>query len=138
MSLPDELLATARVAHLATAGTDGRPHVVPICFVWRDGLIYTPLDLKPKRASDPRRLRRIRNILSNPRASIVVDRWDEDWSRLAYVLVEGEATLLEDGAEYRAAQAALLAKYPQYRALPLEGRPIVRIRAERVVAWPTP
>ena len=133
----DDLLASARVAHLATAGRDGRPHVVPICFVWRDGALYTPLDLKPKRRADPRRLRRVRNLLENPRASVVVDRWDEDWSRLAYVLVEGPAALLEEGAERDAAEAALFTKYPQYRALPLAGRPIVRVRAERVIFWPT-
>ncbi len=137
MPLADDLLATARVAHLATAAPDGRPHVVPICFAWRDGILYTPLDLKPKRSRDPRRLRRVRNLLANPRASVVVDRWDEDWSRLAYVLLEGEATLLEAGAERRAAEEALVAKYPQYRGQALAGRPIIRVRADHVVTWPT-
>ncbi len=132
----DELLAGARVAHLATADREGRPHVVPICFVWHAAAIYTPLDLKPKRARDPRRLRRVRNVLENPRAMVVVDHYDEDWTRLAYVLVEGAAALLEEGAERGAAEAALAAKYPQYAALPLAGRPILRIKAERVVAWP--
>lgn len=132
----DDLLASGRVAHLATAGRDGRPHVVPICFVWIGGALYTPLDLKPKRSTDPRRLRRVRNLLENPRATVVVDRWDEDWSRLAYVLVEGQAALLDTGAERDGAEAALVAKYPQYGALPLRGRPIIRIAGQRVIRWP--
>lgn len=135
---PADLLETARVAHLATSGRDGRPHVVPICFVWRSGILYTPIDLKPKRSSDPRRLRRVRNLIENPRASVVVDTYGEDWSRLAYVLVEGAATVLESGAEHRAAADALLAKYPQYAALPLGARPIVRVAATRIVRWPSP
>jgi coenzyme F420-0:L-glutamate ligase/coenzyme F420-1:gamma-L-glutamate ligase len=132
----DDLLASARVAHLATAGRGGRPHVVPVCFVWLTGALYTPLDLKPKRSADPRRLRRVRNLMENPRATVVVDRWDEDWSRLAYVLVEGQAALLDAGRERDDAEAALVAKYPQYRTLPLEGRPIIRIAGERVIRWP--
>ncbi len=136
-AIADDLLASARVAHLATADREGRPHAVPICFVWRAGALYTPLDLKPKRSADPRRLRRVRNLLENPRACVVIDRYDEDWSRLAYVQLEGPATLLEDGAERGAAEAALLAKYPQYETLPLAGRPIVKITAERVTTWPT-
>ena len=136
MPAGDDLLASARVAHLATADREGRPHVVPVCYVWRDGAVYTPVDLKPKRSHDPRRLRRVRNILENPRAMVVVDRYDEDWTRLAFALVEGEATILDAGDERRAAEDALVAKYPQYRALSLSGRPIIRVRAERIVRWP--
>lgn len=128
-------LREARVAHLATTSRDGRPHVVPIVFVWTDDVLYTPLDLKPKRSADPKRLRRVRNILENPRVAVVVDRYDEDWSRLAFALLEGEATLLASGAEYVRAAAALVAKYRQYRELPLEGRLIVRIVVQRTTRW---
>lgn len=123
------------MAHLATASREGRPHVVPIVFAWQGRVLYTPLDLKPKRSADPKRLRRVRNILDNPRVAVVIDRYDEDWSRLAFSLLEGRATLIESGAERDAAAEALAAKYPQYRELPLAGRPIVRIEVERVTTW---
>jgi PPOX class probable F420-dependent enzyme len=108
---------------------------MPICFVWLERSIYTPVDRKPKRRSDPRRLRRLRNLSENARAAVVVDRWDEDWSALAYAMVEGPASVLEVGAEWDAAAAALTRKYPQYRTLPLAGCPIIRISAERITTW---
>src|SRR6266571_1842062 len=77
-----ELLATARVAHLATSDQYARPHVVPIVFVWRDGVLYTPLDRKPKRDDDWHALRRVRNIETNGRVAIVVDRSEEHTSEL--------------------------------------------------------
>jgi PPOX class probable F420-dependent enzyme len=134
MPRSDDLLERGRVAHLATADQDGRPHVIPVCFVYIDGAIYTPLDLKPKRSSDPRHLRRVRNVLANHRAALVVDRYDEDWSRLAYVFVEGEAALVVDAAEEERASAALKAKYEQYRDVPIVG--VLRLRVEHTVAWP--
>jgi PPOX class probable F420-dependent enzyme len=130
----DDLLRTGRVAHLATADRAARPHVVPVCFAYLDGAIYTPLDLKPKRSSDPRRLRRVRNILANRRAALVVDRYDEDWSRLAYILVEGEATLVDDATEERRAAEALRDKYEQYREVPIVA--VLRLRVEHTVSWP--
>src|SRR6266542_6989770 len=130
-----ELLTTARVAQLATADQYARPHVVPIVFVWRDRFLYTPLDRKPKRDDDWHALRRVRNIETNGRVAIVVDRYDEDWSRLAWVLLEGIATILETGDERDKAATLLLAKYAQYETLPLEGRPIVRVDIERASEW---
>jgi len=130
-----ELLASARVAHLATSDQYARPHVVPIVFVWRDPLLYTPLDRKPKRDDDWHALRRVRNIETNGRVAIVVDRYDEDWSRLAWVLIEGIATILETGQERDAAAALLREKYEQYATISLEGRPVVRVAVERSVEW---
>jgi PPOX class probable F420-dependent enzyme len=129
------LLLTARVAHLATSDQYARPHVVPIVFVWSDDILYTPLDRKPKRDDDWHALRRVRNIETNGRVAIVVDRYDEDWSRLAWVMVEGVATILESGDERDAAAALLVAKYAQYETLPLDGRPIVRVEIERASEW---
>jgi PPOX class probable F420-dependent enzyme len=129
------LLGAGRVAHLATADAAGRPHVVPVCFVFRDASIYIVIDAKPKRTS-ARALRRVRNILENDRVALVVDDYEEDWARLRYVLVFGRASLLEpDAAEHGRALQALRAKYPQYRAMALEDRPVVKIRVERTVAW---
>jgi PPOX class probable F420-dependent enzyme len=130
-----DLLLTARVAHLATSDQYARPHVVPIVFVWSDHVLYTPLDRKPKRDDDWHALRRVRNIETNGRVAIVVDRYDEDWSRLAWVMIEGVATILESGEERDAAAALLVAKYAQYETLPLDGRPIVRVEIERASEW---
>jgi len=127
-------LRDARVGRLATADAEAWPHAVPVCFVLLDDACYIPLDEKPKR-TDVRRLKRVRNLAENPRAALVVDRWDEDWSRLAWVLVRGNATVLEPGAEQARAVAALRDKYPQYRAMWLDDAPVIRLHAERVRAW---
>ncbi len=129
------LLGSARVAHLATADQYARPHVVPIVFVLDGDHLYFPLDRKPKREDDWHMLRRVRNIETNGRVSIVVDHYDEDWTKLAWVLLEGVATILETGDEREAAAAGLTAKYPQYQGGGLDGRPIVRVVIERAVQW---
>jgi len=127
-----DLLATARVGHLATAGRDGRPHVIPVCFAWLPPFVYSAIDAKPKRTT---LLRRVRNIAETGRAALVVDRWSEDWKNLSYVLVEGPAELLEDGPERDEALILLTAKYPQYDDLPLVGNLVIKLTAERTVAW---
>lgn len=121
-----------RVAHLATADAQGRPHVVPVCFVYLDGHFYSVVDEKPKRT---RRLKRLRNIEENPQAALVLDEYGEDWSRLAWVMVQGRATVLEDGEEAQRAIAALRRKYQPYRSMALEGMPVIRITAERMISW---
>jgi PPOX class probable F420-dependent enzyme len=132
-----ELLTTARVAHLATSDQYAKPHNVPIVFVWREEILYTPLDRKPKRDDDWHALRRVRNIETNGRVAIVVDRYDEDWSRLAWVMLEGIATILESGEERDSAAKLLTEKYAQYKRLSLDGRPIVRVQIERGSEWPS-
>jgi len=129
-----DLLVAARVAYLATADQYARPHVVPIAFVYEHPHLYTPIDRKPKRSDDWRALRRVRNIETNGRVSVIVDRWDEDWSRLAWVMLEGTAELLEGGAERERAIARLAAKYPQYRDVAIDG-PVIRVNVERRVEW---
>ncbi|HUG56417.1 MAG TPA: TIGR03668 family PPOX class F420-dependent oxidoreductase [Candidatus Limnocylindrales bacterium] len=129
-----DLLDSARVAYLGTADQYARPHVVPIVFVYEHPHLYTPIDRKPKRSDDWRALRRVRNIETNGRVSVIVDRWDEDWSRLAWVLLEGTADLLEGGAERERAIARLAAKYPQYRDVAIDG-PVIRVTVERRVDW---
>ena len=128
----DDLLATARVGHLATASSDGRPHVVPVCFVWVPPFVYSAIDAKPKRTT---LLRRVRNIIASGRAAFVVDRWSEDWRQLAYVLIEGPAELIEDGQERDEALILLTAKYPQYDDLPLIDNLVIKVSAERTVTW---
>ena len=128
----ERFIAMQRVARLATADARGQPHVVPVCFVFLGGGFYIPVDEKPKRTL---RLKRLRNIQENPRVALLVDTYDEDWRGLAWVMVQGEAEVLEGGPECREAVAALREKYPQYRAMALEERPMVRIRPQRVIAW---
>jgi PPOX class probable F420-dependent enzyme len=128
----EDLLATARLGHLATASSDGRPHVVPVCFAWLPPVVYSAIDGKPKSTT---LLRRIRNIAETGRAALVVDRWSEDWKDLAYVLVEGPAEVLDDGQERDEALILLTAKYPQYDDLPLIGNLVIKLTAERTVGW---
>ena len=127
-------LSETPVGHLATADANGRPHVIPVCFSYDGQYIYSVLDAKPKRGSLTG-LRRVRNILANPQVSLVIDHYDEDWTRLWYLLVQGRAELVEDGPEPPAAIAMLREKYPQYREMPLEGNPVIQITPERVTGW---
>lgn len=128
------LLREARVARLGTADAGARPLVVPVCFVFDGGHVYTAIDAKPKRT---RELRRLRNIAQNRRVALLVDQWDEDWSRLMWVIVEGHAEILTAGPERAQALDLLLAKYPQYRAMDLTATagPAIRIAPEHVLAW---
>jgi len=136
MPNPDvaDTLGNARVARLATVDEVGRPHVVPIVFAYADGVLYSPIDAKPK-SVEATRLRRVRNIVANPRVQVLIDRYDEDWFQLGYAQVRGTATLLEDGEEHWRAVELLEAKYAQYADMPLEGRPVIRIAVEQVVTW---
>ena len=126
-------LASCRVGHLATADAQAIPHLVPVCFAVSGGALYITIDQKPK--GDVRALKRLRNIAENPVASFVADRWDEDWSRLGWVMLRGPAQILDDGAEHEQAQALLRSRYPQYRQMELSGLPVIAIRIERVTSW---
>jgi PPOX class probable F420-dependent enzyme len=124
-----------RSGRLATVDPQGQPHAVPICYALLDGIVYTPIDEKPK-TGDPRSLRRIRNILANPKVCLVVDHYeDDDWLRLAWLQVRGTASLVEDADERARALAALRARYRQYRAMALEELPLLRITPTRLVGW---
>ncbi len=130
------LLEEARVGHLATADHRGAPHVIPVCFtLYRDAL-YSVLDLKPKRTSLTR-LKRVKNILSNPQAALIVDHYQEDWQGLWYLLVTGTADLLVDGEERAGAIESLRSKYPQYQEMDIAENPVIRLTPERVVSWGT-
>src|SRR3712207_6374888 len=110
-----------RVGRLATAGRDGMPHVVPVCFALSGGTLYVTIDEKPKRRPGAV-LKRLRNIAENPAAAIVFDRYDEDWARLGWVMLRGRAEILAEGAEHDAAQALLRARYPQLARMRSEER----------------
>lgn len=138
-------VAAARRATLATTGSSGRSRLVPICLVVgpdaRDGRprIYSPLDEKPKRSDDPHDLGRVRDLLVLPEATLLVDRWSEDWGRLGWVRLDCRGQILEpephEREEHAAAVVALRAKYPQYGVQHLDDRPILRFTVDRAVAW---
>jgi PPOX class probable F420-dependent enzyme len=137
LDLPVEeraFVAVARVGHLATVSEGGEPHVVPVCFALDGDVVYIALDEKPKRVV-PQRLRRVRNIRASPRVMLLVDYYDEDWSKLGFVQLSGRAALLEGGREHENALALLRAKYEQYGGMELESRPLIRIALMASASW---
>ncbi|HKM70758.1 MAG TPA: TIGR03668 family PPOX class F420-dependent oxidoreductase [Stellaceae bacterium] len=126
-------LAGRRVGHLATADARATPHLVPVCFVVSEGALYITIDQKPK--GDVWALKRLRNIIENPVAAFVADHWDEDWTRLGWIMLHGPAEILADSAEHDRAQALLRSRYPQYRGMELADLPVIAIRIARVSSW---
>ena len=128
------LVRSARVGHLATADAGGQPYVIPICFVFDGRCFYSPIDEKPKR-SDPQNLKRLRNIREKPQVSMVIDRYDENWRKLAWIIIFGTARVIKSGARFRRAVILLRKKYPQYRSMKIDQLPIICITPKRVRAW---
>jgi PPOX class probable F420-dependent enzyme len=126
------LLDAAPVATLATVAPDGRPHLVPIVFARSGGVLWSPIDGKPKRGGA--QLARLRNVAHEPRVALLVEHYDADWRALWWIRVDGRASLVRGDA---AAEAALRAKYPQYRTVPLyAGEPLLlRIEPIRTTGW---
>lgn len=122
--------ARARVARLATAGGDGAPHLVPVTFAVESDRVFFAVDAKPKRSA---RLRRLRNIEENPRVSLLVDEYDENWERLWWVRGDGRARVLA-GEEAERPRELLRRRYPQYADVALDG-PVVEIVVERWSGW---
>ena len=128
-------LADQRVAHLATADAQARPHVVPVCFAVSRNRIYITMDDKPKR-TDSASLKRLRNIAENPAVALIADRYDDaDWSRLGWVMVRGDAEILGTGSEHATAQQLIRNRYPQMKAMALEKHPVIAIRIDQVTSW---
>jgi PPOX class probable F420-dependent enzyme len=124
-------LEEARSARLATVGTDGRPHVVPIAFAVDGDTVYFAVDAKPKRTTD---LKRLRNIAANPSVSVLVDHYEDDWEQLWWVRADGAARIIADTAEAGRALDLLARKYPQYRDARPPG-PVVAITIQRMTGW---
>jgi PPOX class probable F420-dependent enzyme len=128
------LIRSARVAHLATADRNGQPHVIPICFVFDGKHFYSPIDEKPKRVA-PSKLKRLKNIAENPNVALVIDHYDEDWRKLAYVLIFGRARVINRGIAHHQAVRLLRRKYSQYRRMAIDQRPLIVITTLRITAW---
>ncbi len=125
-----DALAGARVARLATLDA-GKPHLVPVVFAHRDGALWVPVDGKPKRHQ---RLKRLENIRANPRVSLLIDHYEEDWRALWWVRVDGHASVVRrEEAGFAGALAALRDKYPQYASVPITSA--IRIEIDRVSQW---
>lgn len=131
MTEPADRFAAAAVARLATVTPDGPPHVVPIVFAVVEDTIFTAVDGKPKTS---RRLRRLANIEANPRVSILVDHYDDDWSQLWWVRADGIAAIHHDGSMYDRGHELLRAKYPQYQHVPLDG-PVIAVDVDQWSSW---
>ena len=127
-------LSAQRVGHLATADGRAIPHVVPVCFAIWQGTLYITIDEKPKRVAGAV-LKRVRNIERNPMVAIMVDRYDEDWTRLGWVMLRGPAEILRAGAEHDRAQELLRSRYRQLAAMRIAERPVIAVRLERVTSW---
>jgi PPOX class probable F420-dependent enzyme len=127
-------LNKARVGRLATCDAAGQPHVVPVVFATDGQALYTPLDQKPKRVT-PGGLKRVRNLLANPRVALVVDAYHEDWTQLEWVLVQGAGNLVDEGDAHTTGVGLLLAKYPQYQQLPLNDCPLIVITPAHITSW---
>jgi PPOX class probable F420-dependent enzyme len=124
-------LSQTLVGRLATSGPDGRPHVVPICFDTHQDTLYFAIDNKPKRTTN---LKRLRNIAANPAVSVLVDHYEDDWTKLWWVRVDGTARIVNDEAEGDRAIELLMKRYPQYRRTPPDG-PVVAISIDRISGW---
>lgn len=123
----------SRVARLATADAKGVPHLVPVCFALIGDSLYITIDEKPKRTGIL--LKRLRNITENPEIAVTMDRWDEDWRRLAWVMLRGRAAILAEGAEHDRAQERLRERYPQYQSMEIAPLPVIALRIARATSW---
>ncbi|MGY1608358.1 MULTISPECIES: TIGR03668 family PPOX class F420-dependent oxidoreductase [unclassified Geodermatophilus] len=123
--------ASSAVARLATVRPDGAPHVVPVVFALVDGTVYSAVDAKPKRT---RRLQRLANVRADARCALLVDHYEDDWSRLWWVRADGTAAVVEDPPAAHPGMAALAARHAQYRTEPPAG-PLLVVTVERWSGW---
>ncbi len=127
-----ELIREARVARLATLNRLGAPHLVPVCYALVDGHFAVAIDEKPKR---PVELARVRNVRADSRCSLLIDRYDDDWTRLAWLRIDANADVLPRGDGWPEALARLRERYPQYAAMALEDTQMLMITPRRVASW---
>ena len=123
--------AASPVARLATVRPDGAPHVVPVVFALVDGTVYSAVDAKPKRGS---RLQRIENVRAEPRCALLVDHYEDDWSRLWWVRADGRGAVVDEPPSAHPGVRALVERHPQYREEPPSG-PLLVVAVERWSGW---
>ena len=125
------LFETQRVARLATVRPDGAPHLVPVTFAVEGDTVFTAVDAKPKRTRD---LQRLANLRHDPRCTLLADYYDDDWSELWWVRVDGHADVHDDPTGAAPGLAALARKYPQYTDAPPAG-PVIAVQVARWTGW---
>jgi len=128
---PKVAFTQSPVARLATVSADGSPHLVPVVFAVAGNSVYTAIDAKPKTTQ---RLRRLANIESNPNVSLLVDHYDDEWTQLWWVRVDGNAQIHDDGTEIDTGRRLLRAKYVQYQSVPLNG-PVIAVAVHHWSSW---
>ncbi|MGY1624133.1 TIGR03668 family PPOX class F420-dependent oxidoreductase [Geodermatophilus sp. SYSU D00965] len=123
--------ASSPVARLATVRPDGAPHLVPVVFALVDGVVYSAVDAKRKRSP---RLQRLANVRAEPRCALLVDHYEDDWSRLWWVRADGTAEVVDEPAAAHPGLAALADRHPQYREEPPAG-PLLVVTVQRWSGW---
>ena len=129
-----KFLGSHPVGHLGTVDPEGQPHVVPICFAATEHRIYSIIDDKPKRVTG-QCLKRLKNISSNPRVCLTVDRYSDDWSRLGFVMIHGMVKIIDSGQDHMFATSLLRTRYSQYEKMDMSGRLVLVIQPENVITW---
>lgn len=132
----EEFIERARVARLATIDSEFKPHLVPVVFVFNGNHFFIPVDEKRKTAK-PEKLKRIRNIQYNPNVTLLIDEYSEDWTKLAFVMIQGKASIAtkeEGNIQVRQAYKKLMIKYLQYQKVGLGERCII-ITPKKVASW---
>jgi PPOX class probable F420-dependent enzyme len=132
----EEFIQRARVARLATIDSEFKPHVVPVVFVFDGNHFFIPVDEKRKTAK-PERLKRIKNIQDNPNVALLIDHYVEDWTKLAFVMIQGKASVAskrEGNVQVRQAYKKLMTKYIQYRTVGV-GEMCIIITPKKVASW---
>jgi PPOX class probable F420-dependent enzyme len=132
IGLARQRVTSAPVGRLGTVSPEGRPHLVPCCYVLNGQTVYTAVDAKPKSTLA---LRRVDNIIANPSVCLLVDHYDEDWSALWWVRLDGVGRVVDSAEEVEQAKRALVAKYPQYRRLAMPG-PVIGVDVQTWRSWP--
>ena len=128
------LITDSSIAYLSTVSHKGHPHIVPICFVLLDQNFYSLLDNKPKNVQ-LLKLKRVQNIISNPKVALIVNHYEDDWDKLWHVLIKGNGSIVSNELERRAAIKSLKQKYGQYLHMDVDLNPVIKIKPTNIVSW---
>jgi PPOX class probable F420-dependent enzyme len=141
LSIPpaaEEFIERARVARLATVDSESKPHVVPVVFVFYGNYFFIPIDEKRKKTAKPEKLKRIKNIQDNPNVALLIDEYSEDWTKLAFVMIQGRATIIttktQGNIPLQEPYKKLNIKYSQYQKIGLS-EICITIKPEKVTLW---
>jgi PPOX class probable F420-dependent enzyme len=140
---PKTIINTARVARLATVDLECKPHLVPVVFVYDNDhdFYFIPIDEKTKR-SRPENLKRVKNIKENPNVALLIDEYNEDWTKLYFIIIHGKASIIggkkkldqNEMSFLKKAHKSLRNKYPQYKKIGV-GEHVIMIMPRKVIAW---